>query len=187
MPTRHEQLGDPATQQQEGGGVMAPPSPALLALGRAVRRVREERGLSVAAVATAAGVDRADVAAIEAGGLDPGYWGLRRLAAALGVTGTALLVYVERYENDLDPRAVSIAFGSRLRELRARYGVSQDDLARETGVHPTAIGRFERGAREPRLTSILCLAYGLGVEPGELVNALRAEQPDDATPGGEEA
>lgn len=52
----------------------------------------------------------------------------------------------------------SIAFGQRLRELRAEHGVSQDSLARETGIHPTAIGRFERGDREPRLTSILRIA-----------------------------
>jgi transcriptional regulator with XRE-family HTH domain len=49
----------------------------------------------------------------------------------------------------------SIAFGQRLRELRAERGVSQDTLALATGIHPTAIGRFERGDREPRLTSIL--------------------------------
>jgi transcriptional regulator with XRE-family HTH domain len=71
-----------------------------------------------------------------------------------------------------DPSAASVAFGNRLRALRARVGVSQDDLARATNVHPTAIGRIERGAREPRLTTILRLADGLGVTPGELVDPL---------------
>lgn len=33
--------------------------------------------------------------------------------------------------------------------------------------------RLERGGREPKLTTILRLADGLGVEPGELVNRLR--------------
>lgn len=41
------------------------------------------------------------------------------------------------------------AFGQRLRELRAECGMSQDKLARRTGIDATAIGRFERGAREP--------------------------------------
>jgi transcriptional regulator with XRE-family HTH domain len=71
-----------------------------------------------------------------------------------------------------DPDKASAAFGQRMRELRAREGISQDGLAREADVHPTAIGRIERGGREPRLTTILRLAHGLGVEPGELVNRL---------------
>jgi transcriptional regulator with XRE-family HTH domain len=67
---------------------------------------------------------------------------------------------------------VSIAFGQRLRELRVERGVSQDQFAHATGIHPTAIGRFERGDREPRLRSILRLAEGLGVQPGRLVDGL---------------
>jgi transcriptional regulator with XRE-family HTH domain len=71
-----------------------------------------------------------------------------------------------------DPDKASAALGQRMRELRAREGISQDGLAREADVHPTAIGRIERGGREPRLTTILRLAHGLGVEPGEPVNGL---------------
>jgi transcriptional regulator with XRE-family HTH domain len=67
---------------------------------------------------------------------------------------------------------VGVAFGQRLREVRAEQGLSQDRLARATEVHTTAIARFERGAREPRLTTILRLARGLGVKPGALVNDL---------------
>ena len=73
------------------------------------------------------------------------------------------------YDN---PDRASRAFGERMRELRAREGISQDALARETDIHPTSIGRLERGGREPKLTTILKLAHGLGVEPGELVNRL---------------
>lgn len=73
---------------------------------------------------------------------------------------------------DQDPRAASAAFGKRLRELRAEHGLSQDDLADRTDVHPTAIGRLERGSREPRLTTILRIARGLDVEPGKLLDEL---------------
>jgi transcriptional regulator with XRE-family HTH domain len=66
----------------------------------------------------------------------------------------------------------SAAFGQRLRELRAERGISQDQLAHLTGIHPTAIGRFEWGAREPRLRSILRLAEGLDVRPGRLLDDL---------------
>ncbi|MGH2859943.1 MAG: helix-turn-helix domain-containing protein [Solirubrobacteraceae bacterium] len=69
-----------------------------------------------------------------------------------------------------DPQAASAAFGHRVRELRDQRGMSQDALADGTDIHPTAIGRMERGAREPRLATILRLARGLGVTPGELLN-----------------
>ena len=70
----------------------------LVAFGRAVRQVREQRGLSVEAVAAAAGIADAELEAIEAGRLDPGYRGLLHLRPALGVTGTALLLRVEELE-----------------------------------------------------------------------------------------
>jgi transcriptional regulator with XRE-family HTH domain len=73
---------------------------------------------------------------------------------------------------DQNPHAASVAFGHRLRELRTERGISQDDLARATDVHPTAIGRLERGSREPRLTTILRIARGLDCEPGKLLDDL---------------
>ena len=59
-----------------------------------------------------------------------------------------------------------------MRELRAQRGISQDELSRITDVHPTAIGRMERGAREPRLTTILRVARGLNISPGDLLDDL---------------
>jgi len=79
-----------------------------------------------------------------------------------------------------DSDRASRAFGERMRELRAREGVSQDGLARETDVHPTSIGRLERGGREPKLTTILRLAHGLGVEPGELIDGLEGSDTREA-------
>lgn len=70
------------------------------------------------------------------------------------------------------PTNESIAFGQRLRQLRTGLGISKDHLARKTGIHPTAIRRFERGDREPLLKSILRLADGLGVQPGALLDTL---------------
>jgi transcriptional regulator with XRE-family HTH domain len=82
---------------------------------------------------------------------------------------------------DEDPHAASAAFGQRLRELRAQHGVSQDTLARKTDVHSTAIGRLERGSREPRLTTILRIARGLEVNPGALLDTLVEVDPGPAS------
>lgn len=84
-----------------------------------------------------------------------------------------------------DPRAMSAAFGRRLRALREERGLSQDALARITDVHATMIGRLERGAREPRLSTILRVAAGLAVAPGELLDFSDAD--DDAAGEGTEA
>jgi transcriptional regulator with XRE-family HTH domain len=72
-----------------------------------------------------------------------------------------------------DPVAASRAFGRRVRAIRKRQDMSQDDLARETDIHPTSIGRIERGGREVKLTTILRLAHGLDAEPGELLDKLK--------------
>jgi transcriptional regulator with XRE-family HTH domain len=77
--------------------------------------------------------------------------------------------------NKDDPHAASVAFGRRIRELRDEHDLSQDALADKTDIHPTAIGRMERGAREPRLTTIIRLADGLGVTPGDLLNPIAAD------------
>jgi transcriptional regulator with XRE-family HTH domain len=66
----------------------------------------------------------------------------------------------------------TVAFGQRLRTLRTKQGVSQDTLAETTGIHATAIGRLERGTREPRLKTILRLADGLRTQPGKLLDYL---------------
>ncbi len=67
---------------------------------------------------------------------------------------------------------VGITFEQRLREVRTEHGLSQEDVGRRTGLHATAIGRLERGAREPRLKTILRLADGLGVPPGALLDTV---------------
>ncbi len=70
----------------------------LRVLGRAVRELREQQRTDLAALAIAAGIPESELAAIEAGRLDPGYRRLRRLAAALGLTSTALLLRVEELD-----------------------------------------------------------------------------------------
>lgn len=72
---------------------------------------------------------------------------------------------------------VVIEFSQRLRDLRHERGLSQDDLSRRTGIHTTAIGRLENGRREPRLTTILRLADGLGVAPGTLLEGVTRSAP----------
>jgi transcriptional regulator with XRE-family HTH domain len=76
-----------------------------------------------------------------------------------------------------DAKALASAFGRRLRELREREGLTQDGLAKRSGLQASVIGRLERGQHEPRLSSVLSVARGLGVSPCELLDKLATATP----------
>jgi len=69
----------------------ATPNPDLVALGRMVRATREQKGMSVAELAAAAGFKGRRLLRIEAGELDPRYDGLIALADALGIPAAAIV------------------------------------------------------------------------------------------------
>jgi transcriptional regulator with XRE-family HTH domain len=73
---------------------------------------------------------------------------------------------------ELDPNTASALFGKRLREIRLREGLSQEELARRADLHLTVVARLDRGERSPGLVTILRLAAGLDVDPGELLTGL---------------
>jgi transcriptional regulator with XRE-family HTH domain len=59
--------------------------------------------------------------------------------------------------------------GDRLRDLRKRRPLTQEQLAERSGVGIATIVRVERNQVEPRGSTIRKLAEALGVEPEELV------------------
>jgi transcriptional regulator with XRE-family HTH domain len=64
-------------------------------------------------------------------------------------------------------------FARNLRRRRQAAGLSQEQLAGLTGLHPTEISRLERAAREPRLGTMLRLARGLNIGIEKLVADIR--------------
>jgi transcriptional regulator with XRE-family HTH domain len=64
-------------------------------------------------------------------------------------------------------------FAANLRRLRDAAGLSQEQLARRTGLHPSEISRLERAVREPRLGTLVRLARGLDVAVESLVSGIR--------------
>jgi transcriptional regulator with XRE-family HTH domain len=59
-------------------------------------------------------------------------------------------------------------FGDRMRALRGRLGISQEELADRCGLHRTYFGGIERGERNPSLVSIGRIADALQVGIVEL-------------------
>ncbi len=64
---------------------------------------------------------------------------------------------------------ISIKFGNRVKEIRLKKQMSQGDLAKVLGVHPTYISGIERGVRNMALKNIEKLAKSLGVSVKNLV------------------
>lgn len=58
---------------------------------------------------------------------------------------------------------VACRFGQNLRRCRKRAGVSQEELGFRAGLHRTEIGLLERGARVPRIDTIVKIAAGLDI------------------------
>jgi len=63
-------------------------------------------------------------------------------------------------------------FASNLRRERERAGLSQEALAEATELHRTEVSLLERAGREPRLTTMVKLAGGLGVPLSVLVEGI---------------
>lgn len=61
-------------------------------------------------------------------------------------------------------------FGSNLRDARKRRGLTQEQVAERSGVHPTEVSRIEAGKRDPRVSTLLRLAHAVEVQPGRLLD-----------------
>lgn len=69
------------------------------------------------------------------------------------------------------------AFAEVLRVRRKELGLSQQKLADKTGVSANFISCCERKLQQPSLNTIFLLAYGLEMEPSELVKQVQVLKP----------
>lgn len=60
------------------------------------------------------------------------------------------------------------AFGSRLKELREKKGMTQLDLEIQSGINRTEISRIENGQKNIEFLTIVKLAVSLGVDLKDL-------------------
>lgn len=70
----------------------------------------------------------------------------------------------------MEPKA---QLGIRLRRLRLDASLTQEQLGFLCGMDMSEISRIERGARDPRLTTLLRLAMALELDVGDLVQGIR--------------
>lgn len=74
-----------------------------------------------------------------------------------------------------------MGIGKRIRELRERAGLTQEELAQRIGVTPSAVGNYERDFSHPKETVLYKLFEALECEPNELF----ADQFDASTAPGQ--
>jgi transcriptional regulator with XRE-family HTH domain len=67
--------------------------------------------------------------------------------------------------------------GARIRALRKRHGLTQEEMAEKCDLHWTYIGGLERGERNPTLTTMQRVAAGLGVGLNQLIDARSFPRP----------
>jgi transcriptional regulator with XRE-family HTH domain len=70
--------------------------------------------------------------------------------------------------------ALTRAFGRELRAARTKAGLSQEQLAHVSSVHPTYVSQVERGLLSPTLTKLGAMEAALEVAPSLLIR--RAER-----------
>jgi transcriptional regulator with XRE-family HTH domain len=59
--------------------------------------------------------------------------------------------------------------GDRLKALRIRRALTQEDLAQRAGLSKNAVNRLEVDKAEPRMSTLRKLAKALDVDPAELI------------------
>jgi transcriptional regulator with XRE-family HTH domain len=67
---------------------------------------------------------------------------------------------------------VAARFGENLVRCRLRADLSPEELAHNSSLHRTEVGLLERGARIPRIDTLVKLAGALAISPSELIEGI---------------
>ena len=62
-----------------------------------------------------------------------------------------------------------VFIGDRLKNLRVRRALTQEELAAKAGIGKNTVNRIERNQAEPHMSTLRKLAQALGVKPHELL------------------
>lgn len=65
----------------------------------------------------------------------------------------------------MNEKAINKAFGLRLKEERDRASLTQDELAKRTGIGRTTVANIEKGRQSVSIPLLYRLASALGVSP----------------------
>lgn len=78
---------------------------------------------------------------------------------------------------DEHTKGVTASFGRRVRELRKKIGLSQEELALKASLDRSYVGQVERGECNITVSNIYKLASGLETKPSDLLPTLEEHIP----------
>ena len=67
--------------------------------------------------------------------------------------------------------------GARIKEIRAKKGITQERLSERMEINPKYLSSIERGKENPTLNTLIKLSESLEVDIGEIFSFVEAEDP----------
>jgi len=134
-------------------------------LGARLKYIRKKKNLSLRALGKSAYVSHSFIADIEAGRSNPSLDTLRALARTLGVSISEITGDIP---SDFKPN-ISYMFGSVLKDLREKAGMSQKRLADIIGLTQQTIAKWEKDKAEPDTETLIKLAELFEVSVDQLL------------------
>lgn len=68
--------------------------------------------------------------------------------------------------------------GSRIKDIRNKKGITQEQLSESVGINPKYLSSIERGKENPTLNILLQLAQSLDVNLDEIFRHVQIEDPE---------
>lgn len=78
------------------------------------------------------------------------------------------LLEIYNSSNEFDPKLLNELIGLRIRDIRCKLNLSQENFAEKVGLHRTYIGQIERAEKNITLKNIHKICYALKIDPKEL-------------------
>ncbi len=83
--------------------------------------------------------------------------------------GTIEVTQGQRSSEEVVTIQAVVYIGDRLKDLRIRRALTQEELAAKAVIGKNTVNRLERDLTEPHMSTLRKLAQALGVEPHELL------------------
>ncbi len=92
-----------------------------------------------------------------------------------------LSVTIRIIKNDGGLKAVDKKqmIGARIKEIRNKKGLTQEQLSEKMEINPKYLSSIERGCENPTLNTLIKLSESLGVDLGQILSFTQIEEPGE--------